>query len=187
MEPQSIDEQLRQAFFDALGELLPEREIISIKDEMGSKQMNAQYIAGCLDVLIVRYGLSLGRGLAVRAGRIAFRYGLRYLEPLEEMKALSYRLMPVEEKIKRSLDIFACILSPCLIESISIREEEDRYIWRNGVGAGCPMGRIAWVHGFVQEGLYWQSNGKYYPIKEVVEEQAEPKECILLIPKKALE
>ena len=187
MESQSIDEQLRRTFFDALGELLSPVEISSLIDAEGRQPYACRQISACLDALVARYRPSLGRGLAMRAGRVAFKYGLRYLEPLEELKTLSYRLMPAMAKIRRSLSIFSNIFSPRLIESISIDERDDRFIWRNSVGSECLPGRIAWIHGFIQEGLYWVSNGKFYLIEEVIEEEAERRECLLLIPKKALE
>jgi len=187
MESQFIDEQLRRTFFDALGELLSPVEISSLIDAEGRQAHACRQITACLDALVARYRPSLGRGLAMRAGRVAFKYGLRYLEPLEELKTLSYRLMPAMEKIKRCLEMFTGIFSPCLVEAISIREENDRFIWRNRAKSECPPGRIAWMHGFIQEGLYWVSNGKFYLIEEVIEEEAERRECLLLIPKKALE
>lgn len=185
--------QLRDTFFDALGELLSQEEIRSLQRKLAAGNQCAQEqneglsMWAFLEALLGHYGSNVGRGLAVRAGRVALKYGLQSLERLEEMKALSFRLQPMRLKMKRSLDIFAEVLSPLMVEPVTIVEEQERFLWQQRPAEGYAAGQTAWILGFIQEGLYWLSNGKYYPIEEVNEEQAAGVIYTLVIPKKALE
>ncbi len=195
MESQSGSQQLKQAFLAGLSELLSPAEIAILAEEAGCRIETARFfsehgglnMAAFLEAIVARYGHAAGRGLAVRAGRAAFKYGMGTLEPLAEMKTLTFRLMPVQSKLKQALERFCTILAPGLVASVSLSEEEDRFLWRNAPAASYPAGQTAWVHGFIQEGLYWLSNGKFYPIEEVVEKQAGNEGSLLVIPKKALE
>jgi len=118
------------------------------------------------------YGPRGGRGLANRAGRACFKYGLREFGPVLGISDLAFRLLPLNMKLKVGADVLAVTFSRFADQSI--RLEEDPTSFRLHI-APCPVcwGRktntpcCSLAVGVLQEGLYWVSGGKNFMVEEV--------------------
>ena len=53
------------------------------------------------------YGPRGGRGVALRAGRASLKYGLRDFGPIMQTSELSFRLLPLNMKLKVGTEVFA--------------------------------------------------------------------------------
>lgn len=115
------------------------------------------------------YGLQSGRGLAWRSGRACFRYSLR--EFGIDQSNPGFRLLPLNQKLKLAAEMFANAFNQFSGQRVDVVETRDHFICEI---APCPIcaGRHSdepicyLVVGFLQESLYWISNGKFFRITE---------------------
>jgi predicted hydrocarbon binding protein len=118
------------------------------------------------------YGPRGGRGLALRAGRACFKYGMREFGPSLGLSDLTYRLLPLNMKLKVGADVFARTFTRLTHQVIRLEEEPDAYLW---VIERCPIcwGRTSEVPcchlavGILQESLFWVSGGKNFLVDEI--------------------
>jgi hypothetical protein len=138
------------------------------------------------------YGPRSGHGLAVRAGRACFRYGLREFGPLVEVTDLSFRLLPLEHKLKLGANAFAQVFNQYTDQRVRVEEQDDKYIWNIercpvcwGRRAEHPVCHLA--VGILQEALYWVSGGKYFNVEETACVAQGAPACSIVIEKQALD
>ena len=126
------------------------------------------------------YGLQAGRGLGMRVGRACLLYGLKEFGAELGLSEQSYRLLPVQTKIKVGNEAFASFfnhfpnlhvmlefdekyiywhLDPCPL--CLIRQADDIAVNVKSSGPCCQV-----AVGFLQEAMYWISGGKYYEVFE---------------------
>lgn len=117
------------------------------------------------------YGTRGGRGLALRSGRASFKYGLREFGPMLGVTDLSFRLLPLQMKLKVGAEIFAQSFNEFTDQSVYLEDGEDYLWWHID---RCP---ICWQRqaesqvchlaaGILQEALYWVSGGKNFDLEE---------------------
>lgn len=117
------------------------------------------------------YGPRGGCGLALRTGRVCFKYGLRELGYMMGFTDLSFRLMPLDDKIRAGIKVLSEIYNKFSDVRGEIIETDMHYYWQI---ENCP---ICWQQkagspvchlmvGMLQEALYWVSGGKFYNIEE---------------------
>src|SRR3989304_1777528 len=82
------------------------------------------------------YGPRGGRGLALRAGRAGFKYGLKEFGPVLGIADLAFRLLPLNLKLKVGADVFAETLNKFSDQIVRLGDVEDRIIWQN---VRCPI------------------------------------------------
>jgi len=112
-----------------------------------------------------------GQGLALRSGRACFKYGLREYGSLLGMTNLSFRLQPLQVKVKMGIEKLADALSRHGDQQVRVVEKEKEFLW---VVEHCPVcwGRCSenpachLVVGFLQEALNWLSGGKTFLVDE---------------------
>jgi predicted hydrocarbon binding protein len=117
------------------------------------------------------YGPRAGRGLAMRVGRACFKYGLREFAPELGLTNQSFRLLPLQTKIKTGSEAFAGLFNNYTDQRVSLEMDEKYIFWQM---QRCPLcwGRQTedpCCHlevGLLQEALFWVSGGKYFEVEE---------------------
>jgi predicted hydrocarbon binding protein len=138
------------------------------------------------------YGPRSGRGLALRIGRACFKYGLREFGPLLGCMDLSFRLLPLETKLRTGADLFAEIFNRYTDQRVRIEEQESCFLWhiercpvcwqRHSDSAVCHL-----AVGLLQEALYWASGGKSFHVEETACIAKGDPICTILIEKQSLD
>lgn len=157
--------------------------------EMGVKFEEISRIQAVLEEI---YGPRGGRGVALRAGRACFKYGLREFGPTMGFTDLAFRLLPLDEKLRSGAKILTDIFNQFPDQKMVIREEEDRYLWEIDL---CPL---CWQRqtdapvchlliGLLQEALYWVSGGKFYNIEEVKCTAMGEPACVIVVDKQPVD
>ncbi|MDX1436065.1 MAG: 4-vinyl reductase [Anaerolineales bacterium] len=118
------------------------------------------------------YGVRGGRGLALRTGRAAIKYGLPEFSGLMGMDDISFRLLPLQMKLKVGAEAIARTFTDLTDQAVRYTEEPDRVLW---IIERCPLCWQRQTHqvachmavGILQEGLYWMSGGSYFNVEEI--------------------
>jgi predicted hydrocarbon binding protein len=138
------------------------------------------------------YGPRGGRGLALRAGRACFKYGLKEFGPVLGIADLAFRLLPLHMKLKVGTDVFCETFNKFSDQVVHVGEIEDRFLWEI---VRCP---VCWGRhtespccylavGILQEALYWVSGGKNFEVYETTCVAQGDKVCTIVIEKKPLD
>jgi predicted hydrocarbon binding protein len=130
------------------------------------------YLSSINQALEEIYGRRGGRGLALRVGRTTFADVLKDYGDLAGVGDVSFKILPLQEKIKFGLHAMARIFSEKSDQLTTLVEEDDSYRYRI---ERCPVcwGRTTaeepvcfYMVGLLKEGLNWVSSGKEFNIKE---------------------
>jgi predicted hydrocarbon binding protein len=130
-------------------------------------------ISGLLTQLESAYGPRGGRGLAIRIGRVAFKYGIREFGQQIGLMETAFRLLPLGAKIRMGGEALADLFNKETDQRVSIKEEDGKLLW---VIERCPL---CWERhtdeaachlavGLLQESLYWLSGGKIFNVEEAL-------------------
>ncbi len=117
------------------------------------------------------YGPHAGRGIAVKAGQVGFKYGLQEFGPILGISNLSYRLLPLSKKIQKGMQTFTNLFNRYTNQNVEFRSEPESYIWeikycplcwnRNTDSPCCHL-----AVGLFQEFLFWVSGGRHFLVEE---------------------
>lgn len=143
-------------------------------------------ISGLLVQLENAYGPRGGRGLAIRAGRAAFKYGLRLFAPELGLTESAFRLLPLGAKIRTGGQALADLFNRETDQRVRIEERPEKLLW---VIERCPLcwerhAAEAVCHlavGLLQESLYWVSGGKIFDVEETLCIAKGDRECVIEI------
>lgn len=130
-----------------------------------------RHVSLILSGLETIYGPHGGQGIALRGGRSCFLYGLREFGPLFGLTDLTFRLMPLQTKLKVGGNSFAEIFNRYSDQRVEVEHTPKQMTWRI---TRCPM---CWERhtetpachlavGVLQEALYWVSGGKFFHLEE---------------------
>lgn len=130
-------------------------------------------IGGLMTQLENAYGPRGGRGLATRAGRVAFKYGIREFGQQIGLMETAFRLLPLNAKIRMGGQALAELFNNETDQRVTIKEGEGKLLW---VIERCPLcwerhAEDAVCHlavGLLQESLYWLSGGKIFNVEETL-------------------
>ncbi|MFZ5855871.1 MAG: 4-vinyl reductase [Chloroflexota bacterium] len=130
-------------------------------------------IGGLMTQLENAYGPRGGRGLAIRTGRVAFKYGIREFGQQIGLMETTFRLLPLGAKIRMGGQALADLFNQATDQRVSIKEEDGKLLW---VIERCPLcwerhSEDAVCHlavGLLQESLYWVSGGKIFNVEETL-------------------
>jgi predicted hydrocarbon binding protein len=130
------------------------------------------------------YGPRAGRGLAQRAGRACFKYGINEFGPQLGLTGTAFRLLPLPAKMKLGSEALASLFNNHSDQRVRLERDDEHIYWHIercplcwGRAAGSPDGKAPagsdgpcchLAVGLLQEGLYWLSAGRSF---EVVEEK----------------
>jgi hypothetical protein len=145
-----------------------------------------------LTTLETLYGPLGGRGLALRAGRASFKYGIREFGPLVGSTNLAFRLLPLEAKLRAGAGLLADLFNQYTDQKVRVEEQEDRFLWYID---RCP---VCWERkadspvchlavGVLQEALYWVSGGKYFNVEEIACIARGDSACTIVVDKQIIE
>lgn len=118
-----------------------------------------------------KYGPRGGRGLALRAGRASFKYGLKEYGSLLGLTEMAFRLLPLSTKLHTGAKAFAELFNRHTDQRVRVEERENSILWHI---EQCPL---CWERkaeepvchlavGLLQEALYWVSGGKVFDVEE---------------------
>lgn len=129
-------------------------------------------ISRLLKALDEMYGPRGGRGLALRAGRACFRFGIKDFGPMLGIADLAFRVMPLTMKLKLGFEVFAEVFNKFSDHHVQVMEEEQRFLWiidRCGVcwERTSPHPTCHLAVGILQEALYWVSGGHNFDTTEI--------------------
>jgi len=128
-------------------------------------------IAALQAALEASYGTTAGRGLALRAGRACFKYGLREFGDELGVTALAFRLLPLPSKLETGSQALAALLNDHLGAQITLKKDQTTLSWNI---ENCPLcwGRRTdgpcchLAVGVLQDACYWVSGGKTFLVEE---------------------
>jgi predicted hydrocarbon binding protein len=156
------------------------------------RQVSFMDLGGLMRALDEMYGPRGGRGLALRAGRACFKYGLKEFGPVLGISDLTFRLLPLHMKLKVGSDVFAETFNKFSDQVVVLGETETHFVWQN---KRCP---VCWNRqteaaccylavGILQEALYWVSGGKNFEVTETTCAARGDEQCTILIEKRPLD
>ncbi len=156
------------------------------------RQVSFVEIGALMRSLDEMYGPRGGRGLALRAGRAAFKYGIKEFGPVLGIADLAFRLLPLNMKLKVGADVFAETFNKFSDQVVRITDEEERIVWQN---VRCPMcwerrSEAPCCHlaiGILQEALYWVSGGKHFDVNQTTCHASGDEVCTFIIDKKPMD
>jgi hypothetical protein len=138
------------------------------------------------------YGLLGSQGLALRSGRACFKHGLREFGAQLGWTEKTFRLLPLNTKLRTAAILFADSLNAVDDPRVHIEEntthlflhiEHCPICWGRHTGtAACHL-----AVGVLQEALYWISSGKYFHVRETDCLAKGDLRCSMVIQKKPLE
>ncbi|MBI3360217.1 MAG: 4-vinyl reductase [Chloroflexi bacterium] len=156
------------------------------------RQFSFEEIGAIQKSLDEMYGPRGGRGLALRAGRACFKYGLREFGPVLGIADLAFRLLPLGMKLRSGADVFADTFNKYTDQVVRLSEDEDRILW---IIERCPLclGRHTdspccyLAIGIIQESIFWVSGGKNFNVQETSCIACGDENCTIAIDKVPLE
>ncbi|HPP61811.1 MAG: hypothetical protein PGMFKBFP_00660 [Anaerolineales bacterium] len=170
----SMEEALGQNGLRAILNLAGRADLIAQPPPDDSKlEFPFRDISGLMSQLESAYGPRAGRGLALRAGRAAFKYGLREFGPQLGVTENAFRLLPLGLKIRSGGQALAGLFNRDTDQRVRIEERDGKLLW---VIERCPL---CWERqtgapachlavGLLQEALYWVSSGKIFDVEETL-------------------
>ena len=138
------------------------------------------------------YGPRAGHGLALRAGRACFRYGLREFGPVLGIADLAFRLLPLGMKLKAGAEVFAETFNKYSDQVVRLDEDDERLWW---IIERCPvcLGRHTDLPccylavGILHESLVWVSGGKNFNVQEISCIACGDETCTIVVDKQPLD
>ena len=118
-----------------------------------------------------QFGPRGGRGLALRAGRACFKYGIKEYGSLMGITEMAFRLLPLQTKLRVGAKSFADLFNKHTDQKVRLEESDEKFFWHIercplcwGRTADAPICHLA--VGLLQEALYWVSGGKVFNVEE---------------------
>jgi len=167
-----MQEVMGIAGVDALGGLAPLESFIQNSPEVNPTQaFSFETMSLLQSTLEQAYGPRGGRGLALRVGRAAFKYGLKEYGSMLGLTEMAFRLLPLPTKLHTGAKAFADLFNKHTDQKVRIEEKDNKIFWHID---RCPL---CWERkaeepichlavGLLQESLYWVSGGKVFNVEE---------------------
>ncbi len=174
------------------------KEVIGLEDaravlgQAARRVPSAPYLNEVHLALAAFYGPKSGQGLALRAGRAVFKYGLRVWGEQSGLLAPAFRLMPLKKRIRTGLERIASLLNEQCGMQVSVSEDDEGWYWQVqhcpaclASGEGEPSCHL--LTGLLQEFTAWAAGGKVFAVGEIACAGAGGPACLFVIEKKPLE
>ena len=118
------------------------------------------------------YGPRGGRGVALRTGMAAFKYGLQEFGGALDAGDLAFKLLPLNMKLREGAHRLAEAFNKFTDQKVMLTDEPHHFLWKVEGCAACwgrrsetPCCHMA--VGLVQESFYWVSGGNNFEVTEV--------------------
>lgn len=154
------------------------------------RQFSFEEMGSMLNSLEEMYGPRGGRGLALRAGRACFKFGLKEFGPVLGIADLAFRLLPLNLKLKVGAEVFADTFNRFTDQTVRLVDADDHFLWHIH---RCP---VCWGRhtespccylavGILEESLFWVSGGKNFALEEISCIARGDETCTIRIEKRA--
>lgn len=177
-------QKMGRVMFLGLEEVIGRAGLESILNLSGLVELNQNYPPAKADKTFGFEAISLlqitleqafgprgGRGLALRAGRACFKYGIKEYGSLMGITEVAFRLLPLQTKLRVGAKSFAELFNKHTDQKVRLEETESKIFWHI---ERCPL---CWDRtadepichlavGLLQEALYWVSGGKVFNVEE---------------------
>jgi hypothetical protein len=135
------------------------------------------------------YGPRGGRGIALRVGRVAFRYGLMDFGPVLGIGDLAVSLLPFSLKLNQGAAALAGLFNQFSDQVVRVEDSADTLYWHID---RCPLcwgralaePRCFVATGLLQEALVWLSGGRHYAVAQTACFATGDSHCLFEISKK---
>ena len=140
-----------------------------------------------------RFGIRGGRGMAVRIGRFAFKYVLKYYGQSSGLLERSFRLLPASRRMSEGLNMLSQIFNQHFNEQIEVCEEGSYWLWRmhpkRHLGEAGSMDHVGCylIVGLLQEFLSWAGGGRFHQVTEQECALTGGEACVFRLEKKPLD
>lgn len=171
---ESMEEVVGRNGLNAVFNLAGRSDLIGNYPPLDSKlDFSFATVSGLLTQLENAYGPRGGRGLAIRIGRVVFKYGMREFGSQMGLTETAFRLLPLGAKIRMGGQALADLFNKETDQRVHIEEQDGKLLW---VIERCPL---CWERhtddvvchlavGLLQESLYWLSGGKIFNVEETL-------------------
>jgi predicted hydrocarbon binding protein len=190
---QSLEEVLGRSGLNAVLNLAQMRRLV---DHTPPNNLETAFtpaeVGTLLCALDEMYGPRAGRGLALRTGRAAFRYGLKEFGQAWNLTDLSFRLQPLGIKLKAAAEACAGVVNQQIGLGVVLTEANGRLVWTMPACPECAGRRSAApccyvAVGLLQESAYWSSGGKNFEVEETTCVALGDPLCTLVMDKRPLD
>lgn len=156
------------------------------------KEFSFDELGRLFQALDEMYGPRGGRGLARRAGRACFKFGIKDFGPMLGLADVAFRILPLNMKLKVGYEVLAETFNKFTDHVVRLDEDEQYFQWvieRCGVcwERSCASPCCHLAVGILEEGLYWISGGKHFYVEEVSCVAVGDATCTILIGKQPLD
>lgn len=138
------------------------------------------------------YGARSGQQLSLRAGRAAFRYGIKDFGGLLSVADVAFRVLPLSFRVRLGMGVLAEILNRYSDQRVRLAENAASHLWimeRCGLcwGWQTTYPACSLAVGLLQETLYWATGGRLFEVEEVTCTALGDPACMLRIGRTPLE
>lgn len=152
-----------------------EHFIRNLPPNTSDRQFPFEAVSGFIGTLHDMYGPRGARGVALRVGRVCFKYGLREYGPMMGVADLTFQLLPLSIKLEQGARAFSDLFNDHSDQVVQVQDTPETLYWRIERCPMCWKRRSEHPHcylavGLLQESLLWLSGGKTF--------QVEVKNCI---------
>lgn len=172
-----------------VGEL--EEAAQNVRSDLEERTFSFEAVSRLHQALEELYGPRGGRGLALRAGRACFKYGLKEYGSLLGLTEMAFRLLPLHTKLRTGARSFAELFNRHSDQRVRIEETETAILWHI---ERCPL---CWERtsdepvcmlavGLLQEALSWLSGGRIFNVEETACRARGDERCTFAIEKTPL-
>jgi predicted hydrocarbon binding protein len=145
-----------------------------------------------LQALEQMYGVRSGRGMARKAGREAFRRGVKDFGSVLGLADVVFRVLPMRMRVRVGLEVLAETFNKFTDHGVRIDEDDAHFRWI-AEPCGISWGRrtdAPCCHlsvGLLEEALYWISGGGSFYVEEVSCSAAGDPACVIVTGRRPLE
>jgi predicted hydrocarbon binding protein len=190
---QSLEEVLGRSGLQAVLNLAKLRYLInSYPPDNLERPFTLSEVSAVLRALDEMYGPRAGRGLALRAGRAYFKYGLKEFGLEQTLAEQGFRLQPLHQKLRLVVEAGAVVVNRQIGQQAEVSDQDGKLTWRMAPCPECWGRRTAepccyLAVGALQEAVYWASHGKNFEVEETAcVAQGDPA-CTIVIDKRPID
>jgi len=145
-------------------------------------------ISALLAAVDEMYGPRGGRMLALRAGRVCFKHGIRDFGGLVGLADVALRFLPLNVRARLGLEVLMEILNQHSDHRVRLEITEDAYLLVMERCSVCWQRQTSYpacalVVGLLQEALYWIGGGYFFAVEEIACRAQGADACIFQVDK----
>lgn len=156
------------------------------------KQVTFAEVGQLMHALDLLYGPRSGRGVALRTGQVSLKYALREFGPDLNMADMTFRILPLNMKIRLGGEYMAESLNRLSDHLVRLTDQPNRWLWQH---VRCPLcwGRRTpepachLAVGVLQEALSWVSGGKRFEVIQTTGASCGDELCTFVVGKQPLD